>query len=384
MASIRLKFVKAYVDRHGKARHYFRKPGCKPVPLPGLVGSDEFMAAYGQALANTPRVEIAATRTRAGSISAMVIGYLGSADFHNLVPASQRQYRRILEGLRRDYGDLGMATLARKHVVRMLDAKAETPIAARDFLRCLRVLIRYAIGIGVRQDDPTAGVRVKLPKGDGFHTWTDEEIAAFKSSYPIGTKPRLALELLLNIAARCADVVRVGRGNVRNGVLHLPPQQKTGTPLVIPITAELADAMNAAAPSEHVTFLINERGGGFTAKAFGTWFTKRCKRIGLKGCSPHGLRKAACRRLAEAGCSANEIAAISGHKKPQRGGPLYPRSRPGAHGKERPGQDQNGNIGCLTWRPKVSNRARKPNETGASCWRRKTPSILRHVAGSGG
>jgi integrase len=26
------------------------------------------------------------------------------------------------------------------------------------------------------------------------------------------------------------------------------------------------------------------------------------------------LRKAACRRLAEAGCSANEIAAISGHR----------------------------------------------------------------------
>jgi hypothetical protein len=242
VASIRLKFVKAYVDRHGKTRHYFRKPGCKSVALPGLVGSDEFMAAYAAAAANTPRVEVAARQTRAGSISAMVIGYLGSADFHNLAPASQHQYRRILEGLRRDCGELGMATLARKHVVRMLDARAETPVAARDFLRCLRLLVRYAISIGVRQDDPTAGVRVKMPKSDGFHTWTDEEIAAFKSSYPIGTRPRLALELLLNIAARCADVVRVGRGNVRNGVLHLPPQQKTGTPLVIPITAELADA----------------------------------------------------------------------------------------------------------------------------------------------
>jgi Phage integrase family len=31
-------------------------------------------------------------------------------------------------------------------------------------------------------------------------------------------------------------------------------------------------------------------------------------------CKPHGLRKAAARRLAEAGCSANEIAAITGHK----------------------------------------------------------------------
>jgi hypothetical protein len=31
-------------------------------------------------------------------------------------------------------------------------------------------------------------------------------------------------------------------------------------------------------------------------------------------CKAHGLRKAAARRLAEAGCSANEIAAITGHK----------------------------------------------------------------------
>ena len=36
MANIRLKFVKAYVDRHGKARHYLRKPGCKPLALPGV------------------------------------------------------------------------------------------------------------------------------------------------------------------------------------------------------------------------------------------------------------------------------------------------------------------------------------------------------------
>jgi integrase len=62
-----------------------------------------------------------------------------------------------------------------------------------------------------------------------------------------------------------------------------------------------------------MVFLVNERGRPFTPKAFGKWFTTRCKHVGLKGLSPHGLRKAACRRLAEAGCSANEIAAISGH-----------------------------------------------------------------------
>jgi integrase len=61
-------------------------------------------------------------------------------------------------------------------------------------------------------------------------------------------------------------------------------------------------------------FLLNERGKAFTATGFSKWFVRHCERVGLQGVSAHGLRKAACRRLAEAGCSANEIAAISGHK----------------------------------------------------------------------
>jgi integrase len=314
VANIRLQYVKQFIDRHGRARYYLRKRGCKLVALPGLPGSSEFMEAYAAALANTntTRIEIGAIRTRAGSISAMIVGYLGTADFHNLAPTSKKQYRRILEGLRREHGDRLISTLERRHVTTMLDDKAPTPTAAKDFLRCLRVLIRYALGIGVRDTDPTAGVRVKLPKSDGFRTWTEEDIATFKTVYPVGSKPRLALALLLNTALRCADVVRIGRGNVRNGTLHIT-QQKTGATLQIPITAELADAINAAAPSEHVTFLLNERGRAFTPQRFSQWFGDQCRSIGLKDVTAHGLRKAACRRLAEAGCSAPEIAAISGH-----------------------------------------------------------------------
>ena len=313
MTNFRLRYVKSYIDRHGKVRHYVRRPGYKSVPLPGLVGSDEFMAAYGAAISATPtRPEIAATRTRAGSVNAMIVGYLGSAQFHNLAPLSQQQYRRILEGLRCEFGDRSIATLERRHVVTLLDSKAKTPVAARDLLRCMRLLVAYAISIGIRHDDPTAGVRVKLPKSDGFRTWTEDDIAAFETAYPIGTKPRLALALLLGTAVRCADVVRLGRGNVRAGTLQMT-QQKTGRALTIPITAALAEAINAAAPSEAMVFMVNELGRAFTAKGFGKWFTGQCQRIGLTGLSPHGLRKAACRRLAEAGCSANEIASISGH-----------------------------------------------------------------------
>jgi integrase len=314
VTSIRLKFVKAYVDRHGRARHYVRRPGHKLVPLPGLPGSPEFMAAYAYALEAAPKAttEVGASRTRAGSISAMIVGYMGSAAFHKLAPASRAQYQRILGGLRREYGNLPIASLQRKHVMQLLDGKATAPGAARCLLRTLRLLLQYAIDTGVREDDPTAGVRVRMPKSDGYRTWTEEDIARFEAAYPIGTKPRLALALLLGTAARRADVVRLGRQNVRGGLVHMT-QQKTGKQMAIPVTTELAEAINAAAPTDHLVFLVNEHGKAFTAEVFTKWFVRQCERAGLTGLSPHGLRKASCRRLAEAGCSAHEIAAISGH-----------------------------------------------------------------------
>jgi hypothetical protein len=55
------KFVQGFIDRHGKARFYFRRCGSKTVPLPGLPWSPEFMAAYEAALAGQ-RVPIDAAR----------------------------------------------------------------------------------------------------------------------------------------------------------------------------------------------------------------------------------------------------------------------------------------------------------------------------------
>ncbi len=89
-------------------------------------------------------------------------------------------------------------------------------------------------------------------------------------------------------------------------------QQKTGKPLDIPILSFLAEAIKAT-PVDHLMFLIDETGKPFTPGNFTKWFTAQCRRIGLTGLSPHGLRKAAARRFAEAGCSANQIASYTGH-----------------------------------------------------------------------
>src|SRR5262249_25473992 len=82
--------------------------------------------------------------------------------------------------------------------------------------------------------------------------------------------------------------------------------------LAIPITTALEAAINAAAPSEHMVFLTDERGRPFTAERFTKWFSQEAQQAGVEG-SAHGLRKAACRRLAEAGATALESASVSGN-----------------------------------------------------------------------
>ena len=75
----------------------------------------------------------------------------------------------------------------------------------------LRSLCPFAVKRGMAATDPTANVRLRAIKGDGFHTWTEDEIAQFEAHHPIGSKPRLALALLLYTAQRRSDVVRMGR-----------------------------------------------------------------------------------------------------------------------------------------------------------------------------
>ena len=178
--------------------------------------------------------------------------------------------------------------------------------------RTLRSLCQFAVKRRYLRTDPTANIKQRAIKGDGFYTWSEEEIAQFESHHPVGTKPRLALALLLYTAQRRSDVAKMGRQHIRDGVLTVK-QQKTGKPLAIPVHPHLQAVLDAT-PSEHLTFLVTATGKPYGGNAFSAQFRNWCDAAGLpKCCKVHGLRKAACRRLAEAGCSANEIMAISGH-----------------------------------------------------------------------
>jgi integrase len=311
------KFVHGFVDRHGKPRFYFRRAGFKQVPLPGLPWSPEFMSAYEIALAGQP-AQIGGLRVKPGTIRALAVSYYNSIDFRSMKPTTQSVYRNIIDrfcgetdkqGWR--HGDKSAATLQREHIIKLMAARAEKPDSANGLRKALRAMMKYAVEIGLRTDDPTRDVRAIRVKSAGYHSWSEAEIEQFEARHDIGTRARLALALLLFSGQRRGDVIVMGRQHIRNGELHVH-QQKTGVELVIPVHPNL-HAIISKTTAGRLTFLVTEFGKPFTAAGFGNWFREQCDMANLHHCSAHGLRKAAARRLAEAGCTAHEIAAITGH-----------------------------------------------------------------------
>ena len=72
MTRIKLRHVNEYRDRHGKVRRYFRRKGGRSIPLPGLPGSIEFMAAYQAALAVVSPPPPSPKHVITGSLAAVV------------------------------------------------------------------------------------------------------------------------------------------------------------------------------------------------------------------------------------------------------------------------------------------------------------------------
>jgi integrase len=233
-------------------------------------------------------------------------------------PSTQGGYRGIIEKFCREadqdgrqLGDKRAALLQRGHIVKPMAGRADKPDSANALRKALRAMMQHAVEIGLRADDPTRDVKAIRVKSQGFHSWTEDEIAQFEARHPIGSKARLAFALLLYTGQRRCDVVRMGRQHIRDGKLHVR-QAKTGVELTIPVHADLQAIITASAAGQ-MTFLVTKFGKPFVAAGFGNWFREQCDMANLRHCSAHGLRKAAARRLAEAGCTTHEIAAITGH-----------------------------------------------------------------------
>jgi hypothetical protein len=350
--------VQGFVDRHGRPRFYFRRPGFDRVPLPGLPWSPEFMAAYETALAGQP-MQVASASVKPGTMRALAVSYYNSVVFRSMKASTQGVYRNIIDRFcgetdknGQKYGDKHAATLQRGHVVALMAARAQKPDSANGLRKVLRAMMAQAVDIGLRKDDPTQGVKPIKPKSKtGFHRWTEEEIAQFEAHHEIGSRPRLALALGLYFGQARTDVVSMGEQHIRDELLlwvRQKTERSTALELAIPVHPTLRAIIDAT-PSEHLTFLVTAFGKPFTAPGFGNWFRDQCN------CGSTALLIS---RIAKGGVGTARRGGLHsardrGHYRPcqlERDRALHGNSRSQTVGDQRHGEGENQNIECQTGR----------------------------------
>jgi integrase len=311
------QYVSAFNDRHGKRRYRFRKDGVsvylKDHPgTPKNPSAEYKLLLAGGAIANDTR------RTAPGSIDDLIIRFYGSGDFNSAGDSTRAKNRAILEDFRSQHGSKRAGTIKFYHVEAMLVAKATIgkddrgrkiggPFAAERFRKLLRRLFELAVKLGEAGVPGYEGILTNpveladaptTPKTTGFHTWTDAEIEQFRAHHPVGTKPRLALELLRWTMQRSDDARTFSPTQRRNGQIEIW-NEKVDKFTWVPEPAQLAEAIEAMPAIGIETVLINEYGRPFSQKGFGNWFKKQCIRAQLPHCTAHGVRKATARQLAE-------------------------------------------------------------------------------------
>lgn len=315
MAKIKLKYIKEYRDRHGKIHRYFRRKGGKDLPLPGQPGSTEFMEAYRAHLGGSPAP---IRRSTDGSFEKLVNEFYDSPWFtQNIKASSQRTYKGVLDKLAAEHGHREVASMTSDAVERIIDKiGSKTPAMANLTKSVLRRLMTFAVKRKYIASNPAAGME-SFEMGE-HHCWTEQELGQYEARWPLGTRQRLAYEVLLCTTQRISDAAVMSRTKIttENGqrYIHLV-QIKTGAELNLPLLPELEAAMKAYQTKGLALIGSKSTGEPMTVGSVSDLMSAAIEKAGLpERCVSHGLRKASMRRMAEMGFSAHQIAAWSGHK----------------------------------------------------------------------
>jgi integrase len=337
-SGIRLyRYIAEDVDRHGNVRIYFRRKGQRKIRLtevPGTVAFDaEYQRAFSGALKPPTNQHSAAMP---GTMRWLCEQYYASAAFQSLAPSTRKVRRGILEEICERAGQFRYAMMEPSHVAKLRDEKAAFPHAANNRVKTLRQLFAWALSpeYGYVKKNPARDVtRLRGTNPDGIRAWTEHDALRYEARHPLGTKARLAFDLLLYTGVRRSDVVRLGPQMERWFTETLPDgnmvevqklvftEMKGGSRIVktheLPILPPLRESIDATLTG-HLVYLMTAWGKPHSAKAFGNWFKKRCREAGLEDLSAHGLRKLGAQRCAEAGATEHQLMALFGWTTPQQ------------------------------------------------------------------
>lgn len=310
MASIMLKWLHRQVSRHGKVTWYVRQRHGLRIRINGAPGSDQFLLEYHAAIRGEPAAPRQATRPAQGTLHWLITTYQGSAAFGALAPDTRRCRRNVLANVAASGGGYHLSEITRAAIIAGRDRRIATPEAANNFVRAMRAMFQWALDNDLAAENPAANIKALPRVGEGYHTWSRDEVERFRDHHPIGTRARLALEMALHTGLRRGDLVRLSPSHIRDGVIEIRPAKTPDVIVTVPLLPPLRRAIDAT-PRAGLTYLHTANGKPFTPPGFTNWFRDECRSAGVPG-SAHGLRKAAATQMAEAGATERQLMAVFG------------------------------------------------------------------------
>lgn len=346
---VNLRYVYRDEDRHFNERFYFwRGKGYRKIRIRQRPGTDDFRKAYDAAAAldtliaapGSPAPAEGAPATEGSSVASLprqgtyrwlCSRYMAEcAEYLQLGDRTRHVRKQILEhtwdepikpGATRKFADMPLDRFDLAAVYVLRDRKATLKEAANSRVKALRQVLAWATqpNVALMKSNFARDVPYFKGKGEGFHTWTIEEVRQFAKRHPLGTKAHLALGLLLFTGVRRSDVIKLGRQMKRDGWLHFSEFKgrelllKVRQLPVLPVLDRIIDASNLG----NMTFLVTEFDRPFSPDGFGNWFRDRCVEAGVPG-RAHGLRKAGATIAAENGATEHMLMSIYGWESPKQ------------------------------------------------------------------
>ncbi len=312
-------------DHRGNPRLYVRRGRTRLGPqrkirIRATPGTPEFLEEYRAAYTALFRADAAAQPAPApargpASYPERSFGWLVNryftecVAFRTMKAAGQRRRRRMLEAMADRHGTKSMM-IPSGVIAAGFNDRLDRIEAANAWLKGVKALYAWAVDAGVMKQNPAAAIRKVRRRTDGFHTWSVDELRAFVTRHPPGTRAYLALMLLLFTGLRRNDAHLLGRAHLRDGRIHFRTG-KTEALLSCVAARPFLDAVEAAPRHEHLTFLISGWDRPFSSgNAFGNWLKDRCREAGIGHCSAHGVRKAAASIAQEYGATSGQLDAM--------------------------------------------------------------------------
>jgi integrase len=277
-------------------------------------------------LGRYPSVSLAAARTlaletkegrTAGSVAALAESYLRHIQPLRSAPQIERRLRRDILPV---IGHVPLRELHRRDITRVIDSKADAPIAGRRAFEDVRSMLRWAVARGDLDHSPIDGMRGPPISRPRTRTLSDAEIRQLWNSLSSQSGHGRVLKLCLVTGQRLGEVcgLRPSELDLEKKVWNIPASRtKNGHPHSVPLTdlaLRLIDGQSSAAHQIPMDGPDNWP----TRTQVSTWVLDH--QFGLSHFTAHDLRRTVLTKMAELGVAPIVLGHVANHRTTTKAG----------------------------------------------------------------